>query len=184
MRKRALRMLGLGLDWGTNLALVVILVAIIAVLVAPHVMGWRYGILRSGSMSPAMPAGAAIVVAPADVADLHPGDVITFRSSLKKGLLTTHRIYDLASDTSGNTAFVTKGDANEEPDGGMVTRERVMGKVVFSLPEVGRIANRLHTRTGFFILIALPTALIIAIELRELAEGIKDLAKNRKKAEA
>ena len=44
--------------WGAFIALVALLVAVIGVLLAPHVMGWRYGILRSGSMGPAMPAGA------------------------------------------------------------------------------------------------------------------------------
>jgi signal peptidase len=168
------------LDWATNGLLVLLLCGVLAVLAAPHVLGWRYGILRSGSMSPAMPAGAAIVVEPAGAADVRPGDVITYRSASNRGLLVTHRVEELTQDDGGRLAFRTKGDANEEADAGLVTRDRLIGRVVFSVPHVGTVAKELHTPAGFFLLMVVPTALIIGMELRELAGGLADLRKGRK----
>jgi signal peptidase len=169
------------LDWGSSAALALLLVAVFAVLLAPHVLGWRYGILRSGSMSPAMPAGAAIVVTPAGADSIRAGDVITFHSSTNPKLLVTHRVFEVTKDQDGNLAFRTKGDANEEPDGVLVTPDRVLGRVVFSVPHAGQIANKLHTKTGFLFLMVLPTALIIAMELRELGGGVSDIWKERKR---
>ncbi len=182
--RRVWRIAGRMLSWGSNVALVLLLAATVAVLAAPHFTGWRYGILRSGSMSPAMPAGAAIVVAPAAAGDVQPGDVITFRSATNKDLLVTHRVYALAQDDAGRPAFVSKGDANNHPDDALVTADRLMGTVVFDLPEVGKIVQKLHTRTAFLVLIALPTALILALEMRELTEGVRDMWRGRKKAAA
>jgi signal peptidase len=169
------------LDWGSSAALALLLVAVFAILLAPYALGWRYGILRSGSMSPAMPAGAAIVVAPAGADQVRAGDVITFRSATNRKLLVTHRVYAVTQDESGKLAFRTKGDANEEPDGALVTPDRLIGRVTHSVPYAGRVANKLHTKTGFLILMVIPTALIIALELKELGGGIAGLRKDRKK---
>lgn len=181
MSKSTLRSVGQALNWGSNIALALVLLATVLVLLAPHVTGWRYGILRSGSMGPTMPAGAAIVVAPAGVADVRPGDVITYRSADNAGLLVTHRVVALGRDQRGQRAFLTKGDANEEPDGTLVAADRLVGRVIFHLPHVGQLSQRLHTKTAFFLLIALPTVLIIAFELRELAGGVNDLRRGKKR---
>ncbi len=168
------------LDWSTSIALALLLCAVVAVLLAPHALGWRYGILRSGSMSPAMPAGAAIVVAPAAAGSVGAGDVITFRSANNRDLLITHRVVEVTQDERGRLAFRTKGDANEEPDAGLVSSDRLIGRVDYSLPFVGKVAQKLHTKAGFFALMVVPTALIIAMELRELGGGISDLRRERK----
>jgi signal peptidase len=169
------------LDLGSSVALALLLLAVLAVLLAPHVLGWRYGILRSGSMSPAMPAGAAIVLVPAGADQIRVGDVITFRSAANRGLLVTHRVFEVTTDDAGQLAFRTKGDANKDPDGALATPDRLIGRVVYSVPHAGQIANQLHTKTGFLILMVIPTALIIAMELRELGSGIKDMHRERKK---
>ena len=181
---KALRVGGRTANWGSNAVLVLLVVAVIGVLIAPHFTGWRYGILRTGSMSPTMPAGAAIVVAPAGVSDLQPGDVITFRSAENPDLLVTHRVVALARDEKGKRAFLTKGDANEEPDLRLVTPDRLVGKVIFDLPAVGKLSQRLHSKAAFFLLIGLPTALIIAFELRELAGGVNDLRRGKKREDS
>ena len=181
MSSRALRYGPLILNWGTNVALVLLVGAVIAVMLAPHVLGWRYGILRSGSMSPAMPAGAAIVVAPASRADLHPGDVITYRASENRHVLITHRVFSVAYNEAGDPSYVVKGDGNKAPDAGLVDESQLLGKVVFSFPQLGLIAQRLHAPTAFFLLVALPAALIISLESRELLESVKDALRRKDK---
>jgi signal peptidase len=169
------------LSWASYALLVALLAGVIGMLVAPRALGWRYGILRSGSMSPALPAGSAIVVEPAGGGAVRPGDVITYRSALSRDLLITHRVLEVTRDPLGRTAFVTKGDANEERDTGLVTADRLVGRVVLHVPHVGQAAQKLHTRAGFFALLVVPTALIIALELRELHGGVRDLMRQRKR---
>ncbi len=182
--KRRWRIVGRVLDMSSNVALVLLVTVVTFVVIAPHLFGWRYGILRSGSMSPAMPAGSAIVLKPAGMEDVRPGDVITYRSGQNQELLVTHRVVSLTDDGSGKNAAVTKGDANEESDQGFVTSDRLLGKVVFDVPWAGRISQKLRTRTAFLLLIAVPTALIIAFESRELARGVRDVLKDRRRVEA
>jgi signal peptidase I len=175
-RKTALR----ALDLGSNAVLALLLVAVLGALAAPHALGWKYGILRSGSMSPDMPAGSAIVVAPAGPGDVAAGDVITYRSAINPQLLVTHRVHALTVDDQGRRAFITKGDANEKADSDPVTADRLMGKVIFSAPGVGYVVQKLHSPLGFFFLLLLPTLLIIGMELRELSVGIRDMLRRRK----
>jgi signal peptidase len=178
-KSRALRLSARLANTGSNAVLVLLVAAVIGVLIAPHITGWRYGILRSGSMSPAMPTGAAIVVAPVGASDVRPGDVITYRSAANGGLLITHRVFELTTD-QGQLAFVTKGDANENPDNTPVTADRLVGKVIFHVAAIGKLSQQLRTKAAFFLLIALPTILIIGLELKELAAGVKDLREARK----
>jgi signal peptidase len=167
-------------DLASSALLIALIAVTVAAVVAPFVLGWRYGILRSGSMSPAMPAGAAIVVAPARIEDVSVGDVVTFHSVTNPNLLVTHRVEAITSNRLGRLSLVTRGDGNKDPDGAIVTGDRLMGKVIFSLPKIGLFAQKTHTKLFFGIFVAFPTALIIAIELRELAGGLNDLRQRGK----
>jgi signal peptidase len=170
------------LDWGSNAALCLIVLAVVAVLLAPHFTGWRYGILRSGSMSPGMPTGSAIVVEPVGGQTMQPGDVITFHSGVNSGLLITHRVVEV-TQANGHTAYRTKGDANNAPDTDLVAPSQVIGRVIFEVPKIGLALRFFHNRFGFIFLIAVPAALIVGMELRELVAGLKDL-RHKRKAEA
>lgn len=172
------------LNWGTNILLVIALVAVIGMLFAPQLFGWRYGILRSGSMSPDMPTGAAIVVAPVNPGEVRPGDVITFRSASNQDLLITHRVVEADIDAGGNPVFITKGDANDAPDAAIVTADRLLGRVKFDLPYVGLVIRHLRSTTAFILLMVIPATMLVGLELREFAGGVSDLMKKRKKAVA
>jgi len=115
---------------------------------------------------------------------VHAGDVITFRSPNNRDLLITHRVFAVTQDAGGRLAFQTKGDANEGPDAALVTADRLVGRVILSVPELGKLASQLHTRTAFLLFMVLPTALIIAMELRELGGGIAELRRWRKQSKA
>ncbi len=120
-------------------------------------------IVQSGSMEPKIPTGALVIVKPA--ATYAVGDVITFN---KQGPVpTTHRIKSIEGSGS-DTKFVTKGDANEEADPGVVPQARVLGKVVLSLPYVGYILHTARQPVGFALLIALPAFLVIIEEALSL----------------
>lgn len=47
------------------------------------------------------------------------GDVICFHSG---DIYVTHRISEITADDSGDTVYITKGDANNTPDQGSVSQ--------------------------------------------------------------
>ena len=83
----------------------------------------------SGSMEPAMPTGSLILVKRSQNTLFEPGQIITFSS---EDLMITHRVIDVGYDQS--FYYITKGDANENPDSKPVQHQQVLGRVVFILP--------------------------------------------------
>ena len=72
----------------------------------------------------------------------------------------THRIINI---TDGG--FITKGDANEDPDQWTVKRENVIGKVTFTIPYTGYTGYFVRTPIGFILLIIIPATLLIIHEI-------------------
>jgi len=148
----------------------------LAVLVGPH-LGWQIDKVLSGSMSPAIQVGSAVISQPVEPASIEPGDVITFHSPLD-GRLTTHRVTDVRA--GGTLQFQTQGDANEDPDPYLVPADSIVGKVRFHLPWVGYPAGFAKTPAGFFILIAIPGLIIIALEMREVWVHLSEEERKKK----
>lgn len=115
----------------------------------PQLAGWTSLVVTSGSMAPALDPGDVVLVKPVDGASMEPMDIITFVTS--DGTLVTHRIVDKGTDSDG-TSFVTKGDANEEADGGTVDSRNVVGQVRYSVPHVGYLVAWARTPLGLAVL--------------------------------
>lgn len=95
--------------------------------------------VTSGSMVPAFHAGDAILVRPADEmsrAALRPDRIITFRAA-GTGQFVTHRIVSVISHPDGHTEFVTKGDANPDPDIDPVDADDVVATLGSVIPYGG-----------------------------------------------
>ena len=151
----------------------------LAVLLGPH-FGWQIDKVLSGSMSPAVKVGGAVVSQKVDPGTVQAGDVITYYSPLD-GRLTTHRVVEITSQDS--LRFQTKGDANEDPDPYVVVGENVVGKVRFSIPYIGYPAQFAKTLWGFVVMIAIPGLIIILLEMRDVwSELDKDEKKKKAKA--
>lgn len=117
--------------------------------------GHQVFVIRSGSMAPAIPVGAAVVL---DGVGSHvqPGDVVTMR--LDNGAVFTHRVTRPVS--LGGAAYIeTKGDANDGVDPALTPLDHVLGRVALSLPIAGYLMAGLGTPAG------LATALLAAITL-------------------
>lgn len=122
----------------------------------PHVFGFYPMLVTTGSMETALPAGTAVVAhAQADYA---VGDVISFRQG---EAVVTHRIIEKTAE-----GYRTAGDANSAPDDGIVAPQAVLGRVVLSLPWVGRLALALRSPIGILALAAGGGALIFLPEKR------------------
>ena len=109
---------------------------------APSIFGREVFVVRSGSMSPAIQTGDAVLVTDANesmLASLKVGDIVTFRPTSSDSLLISHRIVETFSDPQGEPLYVTKGDANESADSELVSADRIVGRVDMRLPYVGRL---------------------------------------------
>jgi len=84
--------------------------------------------IKTGSMSPTMPAGSIVLDLP--VSSVHVGDVITVRDPID-GSKVTHRVAAVQSDGT----IVTKGDANPTVDTPLAPLKinDVVGKVIFHM---------------------------------------------------
>ena len=121
--------------------------------------GVRFYAVESGSMSPAVNAGALVVDAPTTATTQYQvGEIITFHPT--PGYTVTHRI--VAIDASGIT---TKGDANTTDDIGQVPPTSVVGRVIVVVPYGGYVAAFFRQPAGIFALILLVVALYVAWEL-------------------
>jgi signal peptidase len=132
-----------------------------------------YEPVYTGSMEPAIPVGGLVVVKPVNPETLREGDIICFR--LSESTSVTHRIVNVTDE-----GFTTKGDANEDPDQGIVEKENVIGKVIFTVPFIGYLGYFVRTPIGFILLIVIPASLIIIVEIRNIA---KELRKQKQKQE-
>lgn len=125
--------------WICKIVGILCLVAVILVclpLTLPRVFGYEVYTVVSGSMEPAIPVESLVYVQPGAPEDAEVDDVIAFYSSADTGAIITHRV--IKNDIVTGQIH-TKGDANEKEDLYPVEYEYYMGKVVYSVPVLGRV---------------------------------------------
>lgn len=133
----------------------------LATRVAPA-LGHQIVAVRGGSMEPAIPLGALIIVTPRDPADLVTGDIITWRGD--NDVWVTHRIVEIF-EGDGARHFRTQGDANPSPDGALVPQRAVIGSVDTWVPGLGYALLMLATPTGVISWLSFGLALLVADSL-------------------
>jgi len=100
-------------------------------------LGVQPTIIYSGSMQPALDVGDVIIISEVSIDDIQKGDIIQYRVE-NMTIPIVHRVYDISGE--GDTkVFITKGDANSNPDTDPILAENIMGKAVFTIPKVGWI---------------------------------------------
>lgn len=114
--------------------------------------------VRTESMNPAIKMGDMIVTGPLNglfSGELQPGEVVTY---IRNEGLITHRVVSV----DGNT-LVTKGDAMEESDPWTVAMSDVSGAYLFKIPYGGYLANFIRTKLGWFLVVILPSMLLVGL---------------------
>lgn len=157
--------------------LLVILILAAAVLFLPKFVGMTPLAVLSGSMEPTYHVGSLIYVKDADPEEVQVGEPITFKIS--DDTMVTHRV--VAIDTDART-FQTKGDANDNVDGGAVAYENLVGKPVFTIPYMGYLAVYANTTTGMIITVTVILVILILTFLPDfLMKGGDEEEKDEKK---
>ena len=166
-------------NWITT-TLVVIAVVLALLLVGARLIGLQVFTVLSGSMEPTYHVGSLIFVKEVDPYELESGDVITFM--LDEDTVATHRIVEVVPDEEDPTVirFRTKGDANEAIDGSLVHYKNVIGSPVFTIPQLGYVANYIQNPPGTYIAISAGAILLLLVFLPDLF-GSDDEPKQKKK---
>ena len=153
-----------------SFSLVIFLLFLAVSLFGVRLFGVQVYTVLSGSMEPSYPVGSVIYAKEVDPDMLWVGDVVTFESDA--GLIVTHRIVSVetAADDSKTVYFRTKGDANTDVDAELLTQDRILGKPFFMIPNIGFIADFMHSKFGRWICIVLA---VLVILLTILAEHLK-----------
>lgn len=137
--------------------------------------GWRWFVVSSGSMQPALAPGSLIVSRPQP--SYQPGDVITYKKisqhhpRLNPDSLVTHRVVK-TKKTSQATLILTQGDANQDPDIGWINQEAVMGKAIFCLPLIGYGLLFAQSKWGVGIFVLLPACLLITLQFKKIIKSL------------
>lgn len=170
---RKWRVLSTPLKWTAVAVLVAMTLLAVAMMLTSY-FGWDIGSVANDSMQPELSAGDAIAYSPVEIEDIEVGDIIAFRSS--GGATACRRVTDVGFDGT-STVFQTKGDANREPDQGMVLAKDVEGRVAYCIPRLGGFVEFAGSGGGLVLLIVVPGMLIVVSEIG----GISRVLSKRKR---
>ena len=153
---------------GVTTILVAAVVILALLLVGVRLVGMQVFTVLSGSMEPTYHVGALIYVKKVDPMELEAGDVITFM--LDEDTVATHRVVEVVPDEEDPSVirFRTKGDANDNVDGGLVHYKNVLGTPVFTIPMLGYLASYIQNPPGTYVAISAGAVLLILVFLPDL----------------
>ena len=164
MKKRSVKK-----TWNIISTVLVALVVLLALLlVGARIFGLQVFTVLSGSMEPTYHTGSLIYVKKVDPYTIQNGQVITFM--LDENTVATHRVVGVVPDEEDSSVirFRTKGDANENEDGGLVHYKNVIGTPVFTIPGLGFVANYIQHPPGMYIAIAAGAILLLLTFLPDI----------------
>lgn len=176
----ALRAIGTGILAG----LLILFVGIgIAAIVVPAVTGSTALTVKTSSMEPSLPAGTMIVVRPTAIEDIQTGAVLTYQITSGDPTLVTHRVVQRQEFTSGETVFITKGDANNQPDADPVREVQIKGTVWYAIPYLGWV-TAFVTGEARAIVVPLAVGALLAYAAWMAFSALRDRGKKRRDAAA
>lgn len=126
--------------------------------------GQSYLRVLSGSMDPEYKVNDVIRVdSTYKFEDLKVGDVIAFRAHISgHNVIISHRIIEINTEYK---QVATKGDANKQADQLPVSAAEYVGIVAGKAGFASGINQTLSSRTGFFVVVLMPSMLSAAIEI-------------------
>lgn len=160
--------------YGRILSLITFLVLFSAgFFMIPRLWGWEPLIVMSGSMEPTIPTGSVLFT---DTRNREPmeNDIITYQLEQrweKEAMMVTHRVIRLEV-RSGETVYVTKGDANQQEDFVPVREHQITGIYVFHVPKVGTFMSKFDRKLWITAALWLLLLNILGILLNSIWDAV------------
>ncbi len=138
-------------------------------------------VIISQSMEPTIHVQDAIVIKRAK--EYKVGDVCTYLSKNPSyfGIMITHRIIEVRTDTNGEKVYIFKGDNNYSADPLPVSENQIFGHVVMKIPKIGYVQYFLSNAYGWIIAIVVPCVGIITFDIMKLIKTTASRNKRRKR---
>lgn len=153
-------------------ALLLTVVGLVVVFATPSLVGAESSmIVLSGSMQPHLQPGDVVVLEDASADEIQEGDVITFRTDDAGRGRVTHRVVEKRRTEDG-VVYRTKGDANDQPDPGVVHQRAVVGQVWFHVPLFGRLLLALQRPVVQVLVTVVPGALLVTGGIWTIADEL------------
>lgn len=141
----------------------------------------------TGSMEPVYKVGDVVISKEVDPSTINEGDDVVYLGEKNdfKDKIVTHRVIKI-ENKDGEYYFTTKGVANDYSDP-VISSDQIYGKVVYKPVVLSFLSSILNTRAGFYLLIFVPVAFLIFLEILdyikrkegELDEGEKEEVKEK-----
>lgn len=142
-------------------------VALLLVMTASTLLGYRALVVRSNSMSPALRTGDIILTQLRRPSAVEPGDVVTFADPTRANRLITHRVLE-RERREGKMDFVTRGDANTGLEYWSIPTDGKLGEMVYRLPRIGVPIHGLMSPWARLLLLTLAAGMAAAFSLRRI----------------
>lgn len=122
--------------------------AVGVVLLILMALNFKFVSIKTGSMEPEIGIGDLCIIKELSEEDgLRQGDIVTFSAG---DSYVTHRII---SD-NGDGTYTTKGDANKVYDEAKLTKDNIIGKVVYTVSSFGVVLDYISNSGGKLVLIS------------------------------
>lgn len=118
----------------------------------PSMFGIKIFCIVSGSMEPSISVNDLVIIKEVDQNEINENDIISYNL---RGEIITHRIIDIKEDVNNEIYYITQGDANNIEDSTPITYEKIEGKVIATIPQLGRIILALKSKTTLGIVLAI-----------------------------
>ncbi len=128
-----------------------------------HIFGIYMFNIVSESMEPTFYKDDLAIVRSCNLEELKKGDIITFQQGDR---IISHRISEMIQE-KGEKQIITKGDNNEVEDIEPVDIQNIYGKVVFTIPKIGKIVNYIQNIRGFINVCILIVIICILVNFRD-----------------
>ncbi len=121
-----------------------------------------------------------------DFKEIKENDVITFisKSPISYNYIITHRVIDVY-ETEYGLAFLTKGDNNKLADEALVYEDQILGKMIFKIPDLGKIQTFLAYKGLWLFVVLIPAFGVIIFDIVKISQKrinkIKIIHKTNKK---
>ena len=120
-------------------------------------------VVSSRSMVPTLHVGDVILVQDGGTfKDIGVGDIIVFKSPLDPDTVIVHRVLKIITDESGR-GVITKGDNNPNPDSWIVREEHYIGRVILTLPQIGKVTFFLSPPINYILILIILAVLFISL---------------------
>lgn len=141
----------------------------------------------TGSMEPVYNVGDVVISKEVDSSTIKKGDDVVYLGEKNdfKDKIVTHRVIKIEKKDN-EYYFTTKGIANDYSDP-VISSDQIYGKVVYKPVVLSFLSGILNTKLGFYLLIFVPVAFLIFLEILdyikrkegELDEGEKEEVKEK-----